>query len=103
MVSIKINSKNIDNILSSLGIIVLKYMEKNGDINNAVIFVPSVACKTLKKLKETADFNLLGYSFSLIEDKNLKNELVIIDKGFLNFYLYLNWPHYRNKCNFSLV
>ena len=90
MVSIKVDVNNIEDIVSCLNIIILKYTEKNGNLNNAVIFVPSVAYKLMAEKCSKADKeegvglkSLYGW-VRLIEDMNIKDMLFILDKSFFN-------------------
>jgi len=111
MISIKIKLKdddnyNVEHITSCLNIIIKKYAEKNGDTKDAVVFVPSKVYKIMsqKCSKEEIDegIGVMGLFYDwvkLIENKNLKDELIIIDKQFFNFDYkkeYLNELIYLN-------
>jgi len=97
MISIKIklkdnNNYNVEHITNCLNTIIAKYAEKNGNMNDAVIFVPSNVYKIMsqKCSKEEIDegigvTNLIYSWVKLIEDKNTKDMLIIIDKGFFDF------------------
>ncbi len=90
MVSIKVDVNNIEDIVSCLNIIVLKYMEKNDNLNNAVIFIPSVAYKLMGEKCSKADkeegvgLKSLYGRVRLVEDMNIKDMLFILDKSFFN-------------------
>ena len=90
MVSIKVDVNDIENIVSCLNIIILKYMEKNGSLENAIVFVPSVAYKLMSKKCSKADKkegigikSLYGW-IRLVKDVNIKDELFIVDKSFFS-------------------
>lgn len=103
MISIKVKLKNKDNnynveyITSCLNIIIAKYADNNGNLNDAVVFVPSKVYKIMsqKCSKEEIDEGIgvssLFYDWvKLIEDKNLDDTLVIADKKFFNFSYNIN-------------
>ena len=91
MVSIKVDVNDIENIVSCLDIIILKYIDKNGSLENAVVFVPSVVYKLMSKkinkgdLKEGVGVKSLWGWVKIVEDTNGKDTLIIIDKTFFNF------------------
>jgi len=97
MISIKIKLKdddsyNVEHITSCLNIIIKKYVEKNGNTNDAVVFVPSKAYKIMSQKCNKEEINegigVMGLFYDwvkLIEDKNIEDTLIIVDKKFFDF------------------